>query len=102
MGSPQGTPAPLRSWLGRHTVVTAYEKGRDTLSNGDLIQSVETEGFDLLVTTDKNLKYQQKLAGRKIAIIYLSPCISVALAGIQWALACGGEALKSIIRLSAR
>jgi len=64
----QGTPAPLRNWLDGHTVVTAYEKGWDTLSNGELIRSAETEGFDLLVTTDKNLKYQQNLADRKIAI----------------------------------
>ena len=67
----QGTPAPLRRWLDRHTVVTARENGWDTLSNGDLIRSAETEGFDLLVTTDKNLKYQQRLAGRKIAIVVL-------------------------------
>jgi predicted nuclease of predicted toxin-antitoxin system len=67
----QGTPAPLRTWLDKHTVVTAYEKGWNTLSNGNLIRSAETEGFDLLVTTDKNLKYQQKLAGRKIAVVVL-------------------------------
>jgi len=67
----QGTPAPLRSWLHRHTVVTAYEKGWDALSNGDLIRSAESDGFDLLVTTDKNLKYQQNLAGRKIGIVVL-------------------------------
>ncbi len=52
-------------------MVTAYERGWGTLSNGDLIQSAEAAGFDLLVTTDKNLKYQQKLAGRKIAIVVL-------------------------------
>jgi hypothetical protein len=67
----QGTPAPLRNWLGQHKVVTAYERGWDTLSNGDLIQSAENDGFELLVTTDKNLKYQQNLTGRRIAIAVL-------------------------------
>ena len=51
--------------------MTAYEKGWGTLKNGDLIQSAENGGFDLLVTTDKNLKYQQNLSGRKLAIVVL-------------------------------
>jgi hypothetical protein len=52
-------------------VVTAYEKGWSNLQNGDLIQFAEEDGFDLMVTTDKNLKYQQNLANRKIAIVVL-------------------------------
>jgi predicted nuclease of predicted toxin-antitoxin system len=67
----QGTPVPLRRWLAGHTVVTAHEKGWGTLKNGDLIEFAENDGFDVLVTTDKNLKYQQNLTGRKIAIVTL-------------------------------
>ncbi|HEY4951777.1 MAG TPA: hypothetical protein VII71_00135 [Verrucomicrobiae bacterium] len=66
----QGTPAPLRRALSNHTVVTAFEKGWANLSNGNLLREAENE-FDLLITTDKNLQYQQNLAGRRIAILVL-------------------------------
>ncbi|HEY1663667.1 MAG TPA: hypothetical protein VGI03_14710 [Verrucomicrobiae bacterium] len=66
----QGTPVPLRRALTTHTVATAFEKGWSTLSNGNLLREAETE-FDLLITTDKNLQYQQNLTGRKIAILVL-------------------------------
>ncbi|MGH7977645.1 MAG: hypothetical protein ACREDS_02350 [Limisphaerales bacterium] len=66
----QGTPAPLRRALSKHSVATAFEKGWSNLSNGNLLREAEAE-FDLLVTTDKNLEYQQNLAGRKIAILVL-------------------------------
>jgi len=67
----QGTPAPLRRCLVKHTVETAYEKGWSTLANGDLITTAETEGYDVLITTDQNLRYQQNLADRRIAIVVL-------------------------------
>ena len=57
----QGTPAPLRHALKEHTVSTAYEKGWGDLDNGKLLAAAEAE-FDVLVTTDKNLRYQQRLA----------------------------------------
>jgi predicted nuclease of predicted toxin-antitoxin system len=66
----QGTPAPLRRALSNHTVITAFEKGWANLSNGNLLREAERE-FDLLITTDKNLQYQQNLAGRRIAILVL-------------------------------
>lgn len=46
--------------------------GWGTLSNGDLLQQAEKDGYEVLVTTDQNLKYQQNLAGRTIAIVVLS------------------------------
>ena len=67
----QGTPAPLRRVLGGHTVETAYERGWSTLQNGELIAAAESAQFDVLVTTDKNLKYQQNLAARSIAVVVL-------------------------------
>jgi hypothetical protein len=66
----QGTPAPLRRTLAGHFVVTAFEKGWSNLSNGNLLREAEAE-FDLLLTTDKNLEYQQNLAARRIAILVL-------------------------------
>lgn len=67
----QGTPAPLRSELKPHRVSTAFEMGWATLSNGRLLAAAEQESFELLITTDQNLRYQQNLMGRKIAILVL-------------------------------
>lgn len=67
----QGTPAPLRHALAGHSVETAYEKGWSNLSNGDLLAAAEGAGFDLFVTTDQNLRYQQNLLGRRLAILVL-------------------------------
>jgi hypothetical protein len=68
----QGTPVPLRNHLSAHKVSTAYDMGWGSLSNGELLQKAESHGVDVLVTTDQNLKYQQNLASRKIAIVVLS------------------------------
>ena len=68
----QGTPAPLRHVLAGHCVETGFELGWATLQNGALIAAAESNGFDWLLTTDKNLKYQQNLVGRRLAIIVLS------------------------------
>lgn len=68
----QGTPVPLRKFLPGHVVKTAYQQGWSTLLNGDLLRVAEEAGFDLLLTVDKNLAYQQNLAGRKIGIVALS------------------------------
>src|SRR5882762_8302921 len=67
----QGTPVPIRSYLALHTVRTAAQQGWDKLTNGDLLTAAEEAGFDLLLTTDKNMRYQQNLAGRKIAVVVL-------------------------------
>lgn len=66
-----GTPAPLRHALQGHVVVEAIERGWDWLLNGELIAAAEAAGFDILLTTDKNIRYQQNLEGRKIAFVVL-------------------------------
>lgn len=66
----QGTPAPLRDHLPGHGVETAYEKGWSALRNGDLLVKAEAE-FDLLITTDRNLRHQQDLAALHVAILVL-------------------------------
>ena len=68
----QGTPTPLRNALGEHTVETAFERGWSELENGALLSVAESEGFDLLITTDTNLRYQQNLSECRIAILVLS------------------------------
>lgn len=67
----QGTPAPLRRYLTGHAADLAYERGWSNLSNGDLLHVAEREGYELLITTDQNLRYQQNIAGRQLAIIVL-------------------------------
>lgn len=67
----QGTPVPLRSFLKGHTVKTAAQQLWSTLANGDLLDAAEAAGFDVLVTTDKNLVNQQSLKDRRIAIVVL-------------------------------
>ena len=66
----QGVPVPLRKKLAGHEVTTCKEKGWDQITNGDLIAQAETL-FDAFVSTDQNLKYQQNLKNRKIAILVL-------------------------------
>ena len=66
-----GTPAPLRHALSGHQVATAYERGWSALKNGELIAAAEAVDFEVLVTTDKNLRYQQNLKGRELAIVVL-------------------------------
>jgi hypothetical protein len=53
------------------TVDTAVEKGWSQLTNGILIESAERDGYGALITTDQNLRYQQNLKDRKIAIVVL-------------------------------
>jgi hypothetical protein len=65
-----GTPAPLRRALPGHAVSTAYEMGWTELDNGALLKATETD-FDALITTDQNLRYQQNLTGRRLAILVL-------------------------------
>jgi hypothetical protein len=67
----QGTPVPLRGYLPHHYVSTVFEKGWSTLQNGELLRAAEQEAFDILVTTDQNLKYQQNLASLRLAIVVL-------------------------------
>ncbi len=54
-----------------HSVETANERGWSELQNGDLIAAAEAAGFEIFVTTDRNLKYQQNLTGRHLAIVVL-------------------------------
>lgn len=68
----QGTPVPLRRHLTGYQVETAYERGWSRLKNGELLDAAERDGFEVLVTTDANLRYQQRLAGRRIAIVVLT------------------------------
>jgi hypothetical protein len=57
----QGTPVPLRRFLSSHTVTTVYEKGWSRTPNGDLLRLADQEMFEVFLTTDQRLRYQQNL-----------------------------------------
>jgi hypothetical protein len=66
------TPVPLARFLRGHEVVRADELGWQGLENGALLDAAEQAGFDLLLTCDQNVRYQQNFAGRKLALVILS------------------------------
>ena len=66
-----GTPIGIAKALSGHEITEAIERGWDRTSNGELLAAAEAAGFELLLTTDKNIRYQQNLQGRKIAIVVL-------------------------------
>ena len=57
---------------GGHTVVTTWYQGWSGLKNGALLTAAEGAGFDLFITADQELTYQQNFAGRKMAVLVLS------------------------------
>lgn len=66
-----GTPSGIARQLTGHEVTEAIDCGWDRISNGELLARAEEAGFDVLVTTDKRIQYQQNLKKRKIALIVL-------------------------------
>jgi len=66
------TPAGIARFLPAHTVTKAKDRGWDTLTNGDLLAEAERAGFDVLLTADLNMRHQQNLRGRRIALVVLS------------------------------
>jgi hypothetical protein len=66
-----GTPRGLSRALPDHAVVTAKARGWDRLNNGALLKSAEEAAIDLLLITDRRIRYQQNLTGRKMAIVVL-------------------------------
>jgi hypothetical protein len=67
----QGTPHPLRRHLHSHAIETCAELGWSALRNGELLRCAEEAGYEVLITTDQNLRYQQNLSGRKLAVVVL-------------------------------
>jgi predicted nuclease of predicted toxin-antitoxin system len=63
-------PRPLRKFLPDHSVNAAQEMGWGQWKNGRLLDAAESQ-FDVFITSDQNLKHQQKVVGRKLAILVL-------------------------------
>jgi predicted nuclease of predicted toxin-antitoxin system len=99
----QGTPVPLRQSLTHHEVTTAYERDWSRLKNGELLDTAEKRGFEVLVTTDSNLKFQQKLKSRRIAIVVLStpswPRIQRAVAAVVGAVDAASKGSYTVVEI---
>ena len=85
-----GTPRPLRGYLSEHTIDTAAERGWQRLSNGELLDRAENDSYQVLITTDQSMRYQQNLSRRRIAIVVLRsnrwPLIRLRISDVRTAL----------------
>jgi len=64
-------PWPMHKLLASHSCITAQRRGWGGVKNGDLLRLAESE-FDLFITSDQGIRYQQNLTERRIGIIELS------------------------------
>ena len=65
----EGVPRKLKwRFAAHHTVTTVRERGWDGMKNGALLRTAEAE-FDVLLTVDKRLRYQQNVAGLSLAVV---------------------------------
>jgi hypothetical protein len=70
--SDKNVPVGVRRFLSGHDVRTFVEmQWHPQLDNGKLLTEAEAAGFDVLVTSDQNIRYQQNLIGRKLALVVL-------------------------------
>jgi len=68
----KNVPVGVRHFLPQHEVHTVVEmQWPDQLDNGELLKMAEDSGFDVLVTSDQNIRYQRNLTGRKLALVVL-------------------------------
>ena len=66
----ESVPRLLKLRLAQLNISTVQEMGWTGVQNGELLRRAE-EHFDVLITADRNLRYQQNLSGRKLAILVL-------------------------------
>ena len=68
----KNVPVGVRRFLSGHDVHTFMEMHwHPQLENGELLKAGEAAGFDVMVTSDQNIRYQQNLTGRKLALVVL-------------------------------
>ena len=64
-------PRQLRRHLVGHDVDVAAERGWSALANGALLDRAEEAGYEVVITADRNMPYQQNLARRSLALVVL-------------------------------
>ena len=85
-------PWPMHKLLSGHSCSTVQGEGWGGIKNGDLLQRAEGE-FDLFITSDQNIRYQQNLLGRRIAILELSTNDISRIEAAKWLI---NEAIEKI------
>ena len=90
-------PKPLRHELKEHEVSTAKEMGWEGLRNGQLLEQAQANGFDVVITVDQNIRFQQNLKGRAIAV-----CVLVAGGVTVEDLRLGSESRTTAANIKAR
>jgi hypothetical protein len=69
----KNVPVNVRGFLSKHEVRTISEMNwSPRLKNGELLKAAEAAGFDVLLTCDQNIRYQQNLTGRNLALVILT------------------------------
>ena len=66
-----GTPRQLRRQLFGHEIETAMDRGWDNLANGVFLDRAEQAGYEVLITTDQGIRYQQNMSNRRVAVVVL-------------------------------
>jgi hypothetical protein len=98
----ESVPAGLRGVLTAFEVWTAPEMGWGGIANGRLLELAEQSGFELMVTADSNIRAQQNLVGRKIALVVLTTnhwdTIKADPSGVVAACKRAGEGSYTVVR----
>lgn len=99
----ENIPIGLKSPLAGFETRTADEMGWAGTTNGRLLDATEAAGFQLMITADRNVRAQQRLAGRKIALIVISTnhwnTIRDNAAAVISACSGAGEGTYNVVRL---
>jgi hypothetical protein len=98
----ENVPRNLRQFMAGHEVQTAADMGWGRVENGELLTKAEESGFDVFLTGDQNLSYQQNLLARRIGIVELTknnwPSVKPRIAEIVQAVeTCGAGGYKRVV-----
>jgi hypothetical protein len=99
----KNVPVGVRRFLKHEVRTTAELRWPDQLENGELLRCAEQSGFDVMVTSDQNIQYQQNLTDRKLALVVLGsniwPVVREHAAGIADAVDAARPGSSSFIEM---
>ena len=98
----ESVPLGLKAVLREHHVLAAPELGWAGITNGRLLDAAEEAGFEILVTADRNIRAQQRLTGRRIALVVLSTnhWITIRDNAAPLIAACGGAGEATYVQVA--
>jgi len=83
----KNVPVGVRDFLTKHEVRVVEMNWPEQLENWELLQAAEAAAFDVLLTSDQNIQYQQNLTGRRLALVVLGSNIWPVVRGHEPAIA---------------